>query len=126
MPLYHELYRGLPKKSGSVPCHRKDQTDDGQGFAVIALGNNQHRKTLAMTRWHRGGKLLCPKQAIPPSMHCWPPDCRACEAHLPLGPRPVLRAGEEARIHIVGQAPGVRVHATGISWDEPRVERLRA
>src|SRR5437868_178238 len=30
--------------------------------------------------------------------------CRACEAHLPLGPRPVLRAGATARILVVGQA----------------------
>ena len=35
--------------------------------------------------------------------------CRVCEAHLPLGPRPVLRAGEAARILVVGQAPGLRV-----------------
>ncbi len=53
-------------------------------------------------------------------------DCRACEAHLPLGPRPVLRAGETARILIVGQAPGARVHATGIPWDDLSGERLRA
>jgi uracil-DNA glycosylase len=53
-------------------------------------------------------------------------NCRACEAHLPLGPRPVLQAGEAARILIVGQAPGVRVHATGIPWDDPSGERLRA
>jgi uracil-DNA glycosylase len=53
-------------------------------------------------------------------------DCRACAAHLPLGPRPVLRAGETARILIVGQAPGVRVHTTGIPWDDPSGERLRA
>ena len=53
-------------------------------------------------------------------------DCRACEAHLPLDPRPVLRAGETARILIVGQAPGAHVHATGIPWDDPSGERLRA
>ncbi len=53
-------------------------------------------------------------------------DCRACEQHLPLGPRPVLRAGKAARILIVGQAPGARVHATGIPWDDPSGERLRA
>ena len=53
-------------------------------------------------------------------------DCRACEAHLPLGPRPVLRARETARILIVGQAPSVRVHTTGIPWDDPSGERLRA
>ena len=52
-------------------------------------------------------------------------DCRACEAHLPLGPRPVLRAGATAHILIVGQAPGVRVHTTGIPWDDPSGERLR-
>src|SRR6266576_1326250 len=51
--------------------------------------------------------------------------CRACEAHLPLGPRPVLRAGETARILIVGQAPGARVHRTGVPWDDPSGQRLR-
>ncbi|HEY6210313.1 MAG TPA: uracil-DNA glycosylase family protein [Gemmatimonadales bacterium] len=52
--------------------------------------------------------------------------CRVCEAHLPLGPRPVLSAGAAARILVVGQAPGVRVHKTGIPWDDPSGERLRA
>lgn len=52
--------------------------------------------------------------------------CRACEPHLPLGPRPVLRAGTTARILIVGQAPGARVHATGVPWDDPSGGRLRA
>ena len=52
--------------------------------------------------------------------------CRACEAHLPLGPRPVLRATATARILIVGQAPGTRVHKTGIPWDDPSGERLRS
>lgn len=51
--------------------------------------------------------------------------CRACENHLPLGPRPVLQAGEAARILIVGQAPGVRVHNTGVPWDDASGERLR-
>ena len=51
--------------------------------------------------------------------------CHACEAHLPLGPRPVLRAAETARILIVGQAPGLRVHTTGIPWNDPSGERLR-
>src|SRR5438094_5279206 len=50
--------------------------------------------------------------------------CRACEAHLPLGPRPVLHAGETARILVVGQAPGVRVHRTGVPWDDLSGERL--
>lgn len=51
--------------------------------------------------------------------------CRVCEAALPLGPRPVLRADASARILVVGQAPGLRVHTTGIPWDDPSGERLR-
>lgn len=51
--------------------------------------------------------------------------CRVCEAYLPLGPRPVLQAATTARILIVGQAPGARVHETGVPWDDPSGERLR-
>ncbi len=51
--------------------------------------------------------------------------CRICEAHLPLGPRPVVRAQRSARICIVGQAPGTRVHASGIPWNDPSGDRLR-
>ena len=51
--------------------------------------------------------------------------CRACEAHLPLGPRPVLAAAATARILVVGQAPGLRVHQTGIPWNDASGERLR-
>jgi uracil-DNA glycosylase len=53
-------------------------------------------------------------------------DCRACEDHLPLGPRPVVSAAVTARVLIVGQAPGRRVHATGIPWDDPSGDRLRS
>lgn len=51
--------------------------------------------------------------------------CRLCQEHLPLGPRPVLRADVRARVLIVGQAPGTRVHATGIPWNDPSGDRLR-
>ncbi|MCB2053908.1 MAG: uracil-DNA glycosylase family protein [Geminicoccaceae bacterium] len=51
--------------------------------------------------------------------------CRACADHLPLGPRPVLRAATTARILVVGQAPGTRVHASGVPWDDPSGDRLR-
>ena len=51
--------------------------------------------------------------------------CRHCEASLPLGPRPVLRAGSGARLLIVGQAPGTRVHESGIPWNDPSGDRLR-
>ena len=51
--------------------------------------------------------------------------CRVCEAHLPLGPRPVLRAKPSARIMIVGQAPGTRVHESGVPWNDRSGDRLR-
>lgn len=51
--------------------------------------------------------------------------CRVCAAHLPLGPRPVLRARASARLLIVGQAPGTRVHETAIPWNDPSGDRLR-
>ena len=51
--------------------------------------------------------------------------CRLCEAHLPLGPRPVLRASETARLLIVGQAPGTLVHGSGIPWSDASGMRLR-
>ncbi len=51
--------------------------------------------------------------------------CELCAAHLPFGPRPVLQASGEARILIVGQAPGRRVHASGVPFDDPSGERLR-
>jgi uracil-DNA glycosylase len=51
--------------------------------------------------------------------------CRVCAAHLPLGPRPVLRAKASARLLIVGQAPGIKVHDSGIPWNDRSGDRLR-
>jgi len=51
--------------------------------------------------------------------------CRLCEADLPLGPRPVIRASETSRILIIGQAPGTRVHESGVPWNDASGERLR-
>jgi uracil-DNA glycosylase len=53
-------------------------------------------------------------------------DCRLCEEHLPLGPRPVVQADRKASILIVGQAPGRKVHETGIPFNDPSGDRLRA
>ena len=51
--------------------------------------------------------------------------CRLCEAQLPLGPNPVLRARADARLLIVGQAPGLKVHESGIPWNDASGIRLR-
>lgn len=51
--------------------------------------------------------------------------CTHCARHLPLGPRPVLRAAVSARLMIVGQAPGTKVHESGIPWNDASGRRLR-
>ena len=51
--------------------------------------------------------------------------CTACAAHLPAGPRPVLQVHGKARILIAGQAPGRKVHESGVPFDDASGERLR-
>ena len=51
--------------------------------------------------------------------------CRVCGAHLPLGPRPILRLASSARLLIIGQAPGSKVHDSGIPWSDASGDRLR-
>jgi len=50
--------------------------------------------------------------------------CRRCSGSLE--PNPVFRARAAARLLIVGQAPGRRVHETGIPWNDPSGDVLRA
>jgi uracil-DNA glycosylase len=52
--------------------------------------------------------------------------CTLCEPELELGPRPVLQAHPSARILIASQAPGRKVHASGVPFDDPSGDRLRA
>lgn len=51
--------------------------------------------------------------------------CNLCEADLPHGARPVFQIGADARILIAGQAPGSKVHASGVSFDDASGDRLR-
>ncbi|MBT8435770.1 MAG: uracil-DNA glycosylase family protein [Gammaproteobacteria bacterium] len=51
--------------------------------------------------------------------------CRICEPGLPLGANPVLQCSASAKILIAGQAPGSKVHASGIPFDDPSGDRLR-
>ena len=51
--------------------------------------------------------------------------CRLCEPHLPLGPNPVIRGQSSARILIIGQAPGTKVHESSIPWNDASGRRLR-
>lgn len=44
---------------------------------------------------------------------------------MPLGPRPIVAAHKESRILIIGQAPGTKVHESGVPWDDASGERLR-
>ena len=51
--------------------------------------------------------------------------CTICARHLPLGPRPIVRGEASARLLIVSQAPGTRVHMTGLSFNDRSGDRLR-
>lgn len=51
--------------------------------------------------------------------------CRLCAATLPHAPRPVLRAKPDARLLIISQAPGTKVHASGLPFDDASGDRLR-
>ena len=51
--------------------------------------------------------------------------CTLCAKHLPLGPRPIVRGTASARLLIVSQAPGTRVHMTGLSFNDRSGDRLR-
>lgn len=51
--------------------------------------------------------------------------CTLCHEHLPLGPRPVLQVSGSAQILIAGQAPGLKVHKTGVPFDDASGDRLR-
>ena len=59
-------------------------------------------------------KLLCDIRA-----------CTLCAKHLPHKPRPVVRAKASARVVIIGQAPGTKVHDSGIPWNDKSGDRLR-
>ena len=51
--------------------------------------------------------------------------CRTCAKHLPHGVRPVASFSSTARLLIIGQAPGSKVHESGIPWDDASGDRLR-
>lgn len=51
--------------------------------------------------------------------------CTICAQHLPFDPNPVVRPSSTAKVLIVGQAPGTKVHATGIPWNDPSGDKLR-
>jgi uracil-DNA glycosylase len=51
--------------------------------------------------------------------------CDLCSESLPMGPRPVFQIHAKSKILVAGQAPGVRVHNTGIPFNDPSGDRLR-
>lgn len=51
--------------------------------------------------------------------------CQVCKEYLPLGPRPIVAAHSQSKIAIIGQAPGSKVHVSGVPWDDASGKRLR-
>lgn len=52
-------------------------------------------------------------------------NCRVCQEHLPNTPRPIIQASHKAKIVIIGQAPGLKVQKSGITWDDASGKNLR-
>lgn len=52
--------------------------------------------------------------------------CTICAPELPFGANPVVQASTNSKICIIGQAPGKKVHESGIAWDDPSGNRLRS
>lgn len=51
--------------------------------------------------------------------------CTACINHLPLGPRPIIQINSKAKLLLIGQAPGFKVHQSGVPWDDASGKKLR-
>ena len=51
--------------------------------------------------------------------------CVICKDHLPFKPKPIYQFAKDARIIIIGQAPGKKTHEAGVPWDDKSGERLR-
>ncbi len=52
-------------------------------------------------------------------------NCAVCAVHLAAGPRPIVQFSATARLVIIGQAPGRKVHESGVPWDDASGDRLR-
>lgn len=52
-------------------------------------------------------------------------DCTICAADLPLRPRPIVRGTPDAKLLMIGHAPGTGMHESGVPWNDPSGERLR-
>jgi len=51
--------------------------------------------------------------------------CKICEPHLNLGANPVVTGHQNSKIVIIGQAPGIKVHKSGIPWNDDSGKQLR-
>jgi uracil-DNA glycosylase len=78
-------------------------------------GSSEHARQKRMTGSEAFAHLLAEIRA-----------CTICAPHLPLGPRPILRGQPSARLLIISQAPGRRVHDTRLSFNDLSGDRLRA
>lgn len=59
------------------------------------------------------------------ALHTQIASCTHCAEQLPLGPRPVVQFAPTSKVLIIGQAPGTKVHASGVPWDDDSGDRLR-
>lgn len=92
-------------------CPSQGSTDDRRA-------SDDRPKTLCCGCWK--GAVIDAK-----TLHAQIRACTVCARDLPLGARPVVQFSSTARVLIIGQAPGAKVHNSGIPWDDPSGDRLR-
>lgn len=90
-------------------------------MSVRARGEARTRAPGVRDQHSRSGARLQPLPALLAEIRA----CRVCEKHLPHGCRPILQAHRDARLLIVSQAPGRKVHDTGIPFNDKSGEKLR-
>src|SRR5262245_46317676 len=96
-----------PRSGSTVPAYRPSSGDSaasGEGMGLYYRGMG-----VSLLRVAREARA-----------------CRQCADRLLVAPRPVFLVGRGARLLIVGQAPGRRVHETGLPWNDPSGNVLRA
>jgi uracil-DNA glycosylase len=106
--MLQRFYRLAGGKSIRLPCFHREM---GGMVCSVAVASGEIARTIELNF----DRLLSEIRA-----------CAVCAPHLPLGPRPIFRGRPSARLLIISQAPGTRVHETGLSFNDRSGNRLRA
>jgi hypothetical protein len=118
--VYVWFLEGDARASWAIVRRRTQRREAKGGLHGRRGGNCAGRR-----RVHRPGGPACPSPMKLTALVAEARGCTLCAPHLPHPPRPVLRVGPSARIAIIGQAPGAKVHESGVAWQDDSGDHLR-